>query len=116
MKEFMFLFRGGDARSANQSPEEMQAHMQRWGKWMGELGEKGLFVGGQPLEPSGKTVTGTKMVVSDGPFAEGKEIVGGYIVCKANDIDHAVEISKGCPILEFGDGIVEVRAIQHVDM
>lgn len=116
MKEFMLLFRGGDARAANQSPEEMQAHMQRWGQWMGELGEKGQFVSGQPLDTAGKIITGTNKVITDGPFAEGKEIVGGYIVCKANDIDHAVDISKGCPILEFDDGVVEVRAIQHVDM
>lgn len=116
MKEFMLLFRGGDARNANQSPEEMQAHMQKWGKWMGELGEKGLFIGGEPLEAAGKTVTGTKMVVSDGPFAEGKEMVGGYIKCKADSIEGATEIAKSCPILEFEDGVVEVRPIQHVDM
>lgn len=115
MKEFMLLFRGGDARNASQSPEEMQAHMQRWGAWMGELGEKGLFVSGQPLENGGKTIKGTKMVVSDGPFAEGKEMVGGYILCKANDEAQAVEISKGCPILEFEDGIIEVRAVHHID-
>lgn len=116
MKEFMLLFRGGDAREANQSPEEMQAHMQRWGAWMGELGEKGLLKGGQPLEQGGKVITGKQMIITDGPFAEGKEIVGGYIMCNANDIDHAVEISKGCPILEFNDGVVEVRAVQHIDM
>lgn len=112
----MMLFRGGDARRLDQSPEDMQAHMQRWGKWMGDMGEKGQFIGGQPLENGGKTLTGTKMVVSDGPFAEGKEIVGGYIICKANSLEEAVEISKGCPVFEFEDGSVEVRPIQEVNL
>lgn len=116
MKEFMLLFRGGDAALSNQSPEEMQAHMQRWGAWMADLGQKGLFVAGQPLEKGGKTLTGTKMVLSDGPFAEGKEMVGGYVLYKANDINHAVELSKGCPLLEFEDGVIEIRPIQHLEM
>lgn len=47
---------------------------------------------------------------------EGKEMVGGYLMCKANDYDEAVEISKGCPILEFEDGIVEVREIKELKM
>ena len=57
-------------------------------------------------------MTGNKKVISDGPFMEGKEMVGGYLICKANTIDEAVEISKGCPLLEYEDGIVEVREIQ----
>ncbi|MBD0332181.1 MAG: hypothetical protein ICV66_05960, partial [Chitinophagaceae bacterium] len=76
----------------------------------------GKFVGAQPLNASGKTVTGNKKVISDGPFMEGKEMVGGYLICKADDYDEAIEISKGCPILEFEDGVVEVREIQELKM
>jgi hypothetical protein len=116
MKEYLFLFRGGDGRTLQQSPEKWQAHMEKWMKWMGEMGNQGKFVGAQPLDQSGKTVLGNKKVVSDGPFMEGKEMVGGYLICKASGYDEAVELSKGCPILEFEDGMVEVREIQELKM
>lgn len=114
MSEFLFLFRGGDGRTLQQSPEKWQAHMQKWGQWMGGLKEKGKLLGAQPLNPSGKTVTGSKKVIADGPFMEGKEMVAGYLMCTADNFDEAVEISKGCPILEFEDGVVEVREIQQL--
>lgn len=115
MKEYLLLFRGGDAMKG-MSPEEMQEHMQQWMKWMGELNQKGKFSGAQPLINTGKVITGTKKVVSDGPFMEGKEMVGGYLICKANTYDEAVELSKDCPILQFNDGTVEVREIQEMKM
>jgi hypothetical protein len=116
MKEYLFLFRGGDHASLKDSPEQFQAHMQKWMKWMGDLGEKGKLVGAQPLDNTGKNIMGTKKVVSDGPFMEGKEMVGGYLMCKASSYDEAVEIAKGCPILEFEDGNVEVREVQELKM
>jgi hypothetical protein len=116
MKQYLFLFRGGDAQAAQQSPEQMQAHMQKWMEWMGGLTEKGSFLGAQPLDQTGRQVTGTAKVVTDGPFIEGKEMVGGYLMCKATDYNEAVEISKGCPILEFDDGCVEVREIKELAM
>jgi hypothetical protein len=114
MKEYLFLFRGG--YSEPRSAEESQAHMQKWMEWMGDLGKQGKLVGAQPLNGTGKQVKGTGKVVSDGPFMEGKEMVGGYLICKADTYDAAVDISKGCPILEFDDGIVEVREIQELKM
>jgi hypothetical protein len=116
MKDFLFLFRGGDARTLQQSPEKWQVHMQKWAQWMGDLSNKGKLLGAQPLAVTGKTVTGSKKVVSDGPFMEGKEMVGGYLMCKAENYEEAVQISQGCPILEFDDGIVEVREIQELKM
>ncbi len=116
MKEYLFLFRGGDGTTVQQSPEKWQEHMQKWMKWMGELGQQGKFVGAQPLTTTGKQVTGSKKVVTDGPFMEGKEMVGGYLICKADSYDEAVDISKGCPILEFDDGAVEIREIHEVKM
>ena len=113
MKEYLFLFRGGNMP---ESPEESQAHMQRWMQWMGDLGAQGKFVGAQPLTKEGKQVKGSKKAVTDGPFMEGKEMVGGYLICKADSFDEAVEISKGCPILEYETGIVEVREIQELKM
>jgi hypothetical protein len=114
MEKFIYLFRGG--MPANLSPEDMQAQMQRWMKWMEGLGQKGTLVGGEPLQTTGKQVNGKKKVVTDGPFVEAKEMVGGYLVVNAKDINDAVEISKGCPIFEYDDGKVEVRPIQKMEM
>jgi len=114
MSKFMYIFRGGDAREVNQSPEQMQAHMQKWGVWMGALGESGNFIAGEPLQAAGHVVS-TGGVVTDGPFAEGAEIVGGYLIVEATDAANATELSMGCPIFEYG-GTVEVREVQQMNM
>jgi hypothetical protein len=115
MKEYLLLFRGGDGAIHSPSPETVQAHMQKWMQWMDGLQKEGKFVGAQPLENGGKHITGTKKTITDGPFIEGKEMVGGYLICKANTYDEAVEIAKGCPILDFDNGTVEVREIKEMN-
>jgi hypothetical protein len=108
MNEFLFLFRGADMSG---SPTEMQQRMEKWAAWARELTEKGhLKRPGQPLEPTGKLVQGKQKVVVDGPFAEAKDLIGGYMLIEAEDLAHAVELSKGCPVLD-GGGAVEVRPI-----
>jgi len=114
MSEFLYLFRGGDARQAAGSPERMQEHMGKWMKWMEDLSKAGKMTGGLPLKGEGKTVN-SRGVITDGPYAEGKEVVGGYMTIKAASMDEALQISKDCPIFEF-DGTVEVREIQSMDM
>jgi hypothetical protein len=90
--------------------------MERWLAWFKELSAKGYLKDpGHPLEHSGKVVKGKQKIVNDGPYAEAKDVVGGYIVVEASDLAQAVEISKGCPILEVG-GSVEVREIQKSNM
>ncbi|MGZ4056804.1 MAG: YciI family protein [Bacteroidia bacterium] len=116
MKEYLLLFRGGDGAEMQKSPEMWQQHMQKWAKWMGALAEQGKFVSAQPLSNSGKNISGTKKAVTDGPFIEGKEMVGGYLICKADSFDGAVAIANGCPILEFDSGNVEIREIQEMTM
>jgi hypothetical protein len=112
MSEFAYLFRGGDRPA---SPELMQKQMQKWVAWMKELGDKGQLKNpGQPLERTGKVVKGRDKTVIDGPFAEAKDVVGGFIVVEAQDIAHAVELSKGCPILALG-GDVEVRPVMKMN-
>ena len=115
MSNFLFLFRGGDATRLEQSPEEMQKHMQQWGAWMGGLKEKGQLVDGLPLSKEGKVVQNAGDVITDGPFAEGAEVVGGYLIVSADELNEAVEISKGCPIFEH-EGNVEVREIMSMNM
>ena len=114
MKEFMYIFRGAIANEqafAKLSPEDMQKEMQKWNAWMGKLASTGQLIGGQPLAPEGKVLKGTAKKVTDGPFTEGKDIVGGYLLIKAQDFSEAVELSKGCPSLQGEDGTVEVREI-----
>lgn len=115
MTKYLYLFRGGDAQRAQLSPEAMQAHLQVWGKWMKGLAEKGQLVDGLPLSGEGKQVKKKGKVVTDGPYAEGKEIVGGYLIVNAKSLDEAVEMSKDCPIFEH-DGEVEVREITDMQM
>ncbi|MEO6723296.1 MAG: YciI family protein [Ferruginibacter sp.] len=116
MKEYLFLFRGGDGTTLQQSPEKWQAHMQKWMEWMGALQAKGQLINAQPLSRDGRQITGTAKVVTDGPFVEGKEMVGGYLMCKADSYEAAVDVAKNCPILDFDDGKVEVREIQEMKM
>lgn len=111
MSEFLYLYRGG---SREGSPAEMQQVMQKWMSWLKDLAEKGHVKDqGQPLEHAGKLVQGKQKRVTDGPFAEAKDLVGGYTLIEARDLDQAVELSKGCPIFER-DGAVEVRPVMKM--
>ncbi len=112
MKDFLFLFRGG---SAPASPEEGQKRMHRWTSWIEGLAKAGKTKGGFPLETGGKYLSGPNKLVTDGPYAESKEVVGGYLIVTANDLAGAAELAKGCPI--FGEGgSVEVRPIMPMNM
>lgn len=90
------------------SPEEMQAAMPLWQKWIGDLAESGKLISTQPLQMEGRQVNAAKQV-TDGPFAEVKEVVVGYLLLKADDEADALKISKNCPILTHSGGTVEIR-------
>lgn len=109
MNEYLFIIRGGDDIS-DQSPEQMQEHMDAWGVWMGGLAQNGKLVGGQPLKNEAKTLTERGTKVTDRPLAEGKELVGGYIIVKADDLNEATDLANGCPGFEH-DCSIEVREI-----
>ena len=112
MKDFLFLFRGGRSPA---SPEEGQKRMQLWTSWIEGLAKAGKTKGGYPLETGGKHVSGPNKLVTDGPYAESKEVVGGYLIVTADDLAGAAELAKGCPI--FGEGgSVEVRPIMPMNM
>ena len=113
MSEFIYLYRGGEREG---SPEKMQQTMQKWMAWLKDLAGKGHIKDqGQPLERSGKLVKGKQKTVTDGPFAEAKDVVGGYTLIEARDLEQAVELSKGCPIFEV-EGAVEVRPVMKMNM
>jgi len=109
MKDFMLIFIGG-SDAMNLSPEEMQNHMGKWFSWIDKLKAANKYVDGEALTPGGKTVKGKKPLVTDGPFAESKEVVGGFFIVKANSIEEATEIAKDCPDLPLS-GTVEVREV-----
>jgi hypothetical protein len=112
MNEFVFLYRGGEPPA---SPEQAQQYLQKWMAWFKDLAEKGHLVDrGRPLDRGGKVVRSAGKSVTDGPFAETKDLVGGYSLIKANDLAHASELAKGCPLLQRS-GEVEVRPVMQLD-
>ncbi|HFA49646.1 MAG TPA: transcription initiation protein [Bacteroidetes bacterium] len=112
MKEFMMIFRHEPNNSPQPSPEQMQASIKQWQDWIGGIAAQGKFVSTNRLGFQGKTLKPGN-VVTDGPYAEVKEIVGGYIIVKSDAIEDAVELATGCPILQVG-GHVEVRDIMEI--
>jgi hypothetical protein len=109
MAKFLFVYRRG-LGTDKLTPEQMQQQMQKWQTWIGEGLQKGwLLDPGDGLTPEGRVVSAKKLV-TDGPFVEAKEVVGGYSIVQADTIDVAAEIAKGCPVLLTG-GSVEVRCL-----
>ncbi len=107
---FMLIFRGTDWYKGL-SPEQMEQVADRWMAWFNGLKEQGTAVAGNPLEPAGKVVSGANgRVVSDGPFAESKESIGGYFLLNVPSLDEAVAIAQNCPGLPYGIR-VEVRPV-----
>jgi hypothetical protein len=111
MKEFLLIFRTDTTVRAPQlSPEQLQATMKPWQDWMGSLAAQNKLVNpGNRLETDGRVITPTNLI-TNGPYVEIKEAVGGYTIIKANSLDEATQLSKDCPIFQVG-GTVEVRAI-----
>jgi hypothetical protein len=113
MSEFVLLFRSteGEHREHMGTPERAQRSMQAWLAWTRELEANGHLKNmGQPLERTGAVVRGKKKVVTDGPFAETKDLVLGFMTIEAADQAQAVKLASGCPMLE-GEGSVEVRPV-----
>lgn len=111
MQKFILLIRGEDKWKAL-SPSEMQEVLVKYRDWTRGLHEAGRIVDAAPLDASGRTLSSADGVVTDGPFLETKEMVGGYYVFTAENLDEAVELCRGCPSLTYG-GAVEVRPIAN---
>ncbi|TMI85347.1 MAG: hypothetical protein E6H10_03480 [Bacteroidetes bacterium] len=114
MEKFMLIFQGGMNPQAS-SPETMQKQMARWMAWIEKLNKAGKYVSGEPLAPGGKLVTGKNKTATDGPYTEGKEVVGGFFVINAEDLGEAVSICDDYPGFDYG-GTVQVRQVMKVDM
>jgi hypothetical protein len=108
--EYMLLFRGPQW-DKSLSPQELQQVMDKVMAWAERLHGQGKARGGQPLGAQGRIVSGKRGgFVADGPFAESKEAIGGYMVLQADDLSEAVEIARSNPMLEYGVTI-EVRPV-----
>ncbi|WP_295794715.1 YciI family protein [Mucilaginibacter sp.] len=110
MKDFLFVYRNDYKNQPTGSPEELQAVTKRWMDWVGGIAAQNkLSSPGNRLTSDGKVVRPNN-VVTDGPYTEIKELIGGYSIVKVETMEEAVELAKGCPVFEFG-GNVEVREI-----
>ncbi len=110
MAKFMYVFRGGAFVTRGLSATEMQAHLEKWNAWSSALAKAGRRPSGHPVDRQGKTVRGADRVVTDGPYAESKDLVTGNLVIEAGSLDEATEVARDCPIFEF-EGSVEVRPV-----
>jgi hypothetical protein len=110
MKEFALLFRQPGFDYSNVTPTEMQALTKKWHDWAGDIAAQGKVSSkGFRLSTEGKVLKAGG-VITDGPFVEIREILGGFVVVKADNLEEAVTLAHGCPVLERG-GSVEIRAI-----
>lgn len=114
MDEFILIFRHEDATGLV-SPEQMQAWMKQTMDWIGGIAAQNKFSGGNGLPFDDARVVHHNNVVTNGPFGEIKETIGGYIIVKASSVDEAVEFAKGCPVLQGPGNSVEVRKIARAD-
>ncbi len=113
MAQFMYIFRGGGyATPGSLSPTELEQHLAKWAAWSGRLIAAGRHVGSHPLShpPTGKTLRGRDRLVTDGPYAEAKDLVSGTFIVEASSLDEAVDLARECPICDLG-GSVEVRPV-----
>ncbi len=110
----MMIFIGADYEELGLSPEQLQERMGKWFSWGDKMQEQGILKGGAALLPIGKRISGPKRVISDGPFVESKELVGGYYTVTANNADEVVKIAEDYPDYDLG-GTVEIREVMKFD-
>ena len=110
----MMIFLGAPYDVIGLSPEQMQERMGKWFAWGNKMQEAGVLVGGEALTAGVKRVSGNERVVSDGPFVESKELIGGYYIVKAESADDVIEIAQDFPDYDLG-GSVEIREVMKFE-
>ena len=115
MAKFLFVYRNSSESYGTMTPEVQQQMIQKWQTWITEGLRKGWMLdAGDALKKEGRVVSARK-VISDGPFIEVKEMVGGFSIVQADTLEAAAGLAQGCPILLRG-GSVEVRPLQGFNM
>ncbi len=116
MGQYMLILHDNPQDMSDASPQELQSVVGEYMAWREKVASQDKLVGGNKLaDEGGRLLTndGGKMRVVDGPFAEAKEIVGGYFLVSAANYDEAVELCRDCPHLKYGSKI-EVREIHEI--
>jgi len=114
MDEYILIFRHEDGNKVA-SPEQIQVWMKQTMDWIGGIAAQNKFVQGTGLPFDESRVVHYNNVVTNGPFGEIKEIIGGFIIVRADNIDEAVNFAKGSPVLQGDGNTVEVRKIARRD-
>ncbi len=114
MEEFMLIFRHMDGQKVA-SPEQIQTWMKQTMDWVGGIAAQNKFVGGNGLQYENAKIVHHDKTVTNGPFGEIKETLGGYVIVKANSIDEAAEMAKGSPVLQGEGNTIEVRKLAKGD-
>lgn len=112
MPKFVLLLHDTGSFDPNLSPDEIQAIIQRYVAWRAKVQANGRSVVGHKLhDGEGRVMRGggSGMKVTDGPYAEAREVIGGLFIIDATSYDEVVELSKDCPHLEFG--AIEIRQV-----
>jgi len=115
MATYMFLLYNGSNDFDGVSPEDMQGVIERYRAWEDSLEKSGNLIGSEKLvDEEGRVLRSDQgnITITDGPFSETKELIGGYFAIRAENYDEAVELAKGCPHLDFGT--LEIRAIDEL--
>ena len=113
MPNYLFLLHENPAAFAKVSPEEMQAIIQKYTRWKKRMQRAGVVVGGTKLQDGTGRVLRQKRgktTVTDGPYTEGREVIGGIFEVKAKSFDAAVEAAQECPHIEYG--VIEIRMVE----
>ncbi|CAH0995706.1 hypothetical protein EMA8858_01831 [Emticicia aquatica] len=110
MEEFALIMRHEDGQKLA-SPEQMQAWMKQTMDWIGGIAAQNKFVSGTGLPFDEAKVVRFNNVVTNGPFGDIKETIGGLIIVKAESVEEAVEFAKGCPVLQGEGNTIEVRKV-----
>jgi hypothetical protein len=109
MNEFLIaIHRDLKSKDASPSPEQMQASIKPFQDWIGSIAAQNKLVSAPKRWDLDGRVVKQNNIVTNGPYAEIKESIGGLLIIRAEDYDEAVEIAKGCPVIQWG-ATVEVR-------
>ena len=114
MTQYLLILKENPADFSKFSPEELQSIFGEYKAWRSKLQTDGNYVGGNKLTDEGGKImakNGSGIRVTDGPYVEAKEVIGGYFLISAENYDAAVRVAEGCPHLKFG--FIELRQIEQ---